>query len=100
MKTLQQGLMVLLLMALIGCSQKPEANFSWTPQKPKAGEEVNFINTTSNGKTYRWNLGNMKISSEENPKNIYDKEGEYIIDLTANNGLKSDTKTLTITVVP
>jgi PKD repeat protein len=85
---------------LVSCGKKPEANFSWTPQKPKAGEEVNFINTTSNGKTYSWNLGNMKISSEENPKNIYDKEGEYIVDLTAHNGLKSDTKTLTITVVP
>ena len=87
-------------LVLMSCAQKPEANFSWTPQKPKAGEEVNFINTTNNGKTYSWNLGNMKISSEENPKNIYEKEGEYIVDLTAHNGLKSDTKTLTITVVP
>jgi PKD repeat protein len=42
----------------------------------------------------------MKISSESNPKNIYTNAGNYIIDLTAHNGLKSDTKTLTITVVP
>lgn len=85
---------------LVGCGKKPTANFSWTPQYPRAGEEVKFNNTSVDAKKYDWNLGNMKISSESNPKNIYATSGKYIIDLTARNGLKSDTKTVTITVAP
>ena len=42
----------------------------------------------------------MKISSDANPKNVYATSGDFIVDLTARNGVKSDTKTVTITVVP
>lgn len=85
---------------LSGCGKKPQANFTWSPQSPKAGEEVQFTNTSADAKSYDWNLGNMKISSEVNPKNTYINAGEYIVDLTARNGLKSDTKTVTIIISP
>lgn len=93
-------ILLLISLALISCGKKPTANFTWTPQNPKAGQEVQFTNTSIDAKKFDWNLGNMKISSEENPKNIYQNEGNYIIDLTARNGLNSDTKTVTITVSP
>jgi PKD repeat protein len=93
-------LILVISFALISCGKKPTANFTMSPQNPKAGQEVQFTNTSIDAKKYDWNLGNMKISSEENPKNIYENEGKYIIDLTARNGLKSDTKTVTITVTP
>ena len=83
---------------LQGCGKKPEANFTWSPQNPKAGQEVQFTNSSTDAKKYDWNLGNMKISSEKNPKNTYSSAGDYIVDLTAHNGLKSDTKTITINV--
>ena len=83
-----------------GCGKKPEANFTWSPQNPEAGEEVQFTNLSMDAKKYDWNLGNMKISSEANPKNTYINPGEYIIDLTARKGMKSDTKTTTITISP
>lgn len=85
---------------LTSCGKQPIADFTWSPQNPKAGEEVQFTNTSIDSKSYDWNLGNMKVSSETNPKNIYTKAGDYIIDLTAHNGLKSDTKTVTITINP
>ncbi|MBX3164827.1 MAG: PKD domain-containing protein [Bacteroidetes bacterium] len=85
---------------LCGCGKKPTANFTWSPQNPKAGQEMQFTNTSTDAKKYDWNLGNMKISSEKDPKNTYDNAGEYIIDLTAHNGVKSSTKTVTITVIP
>ena len=40
----------------------------------------------------------MSIGDETNPTHIYENKGSYIIDLTAHNGLKSDEKTVTITV--
>jgi len=86
--------------ALISCGKKPESNFTYSPQNPKAGQEVQFTNTSIDAKKYDWNLGNMKISSEDNPKNVYENEGNYIIDLTARNGLKTDVKTVTIKVNP
>ena len=95
--TLKLALAVLLLSS---CGKKPTANFTWSPATPKAGQAVQFNNSSVDAKKYDWNLGNMKISSEANPKNTYDKAGNYIVDLTARNGLKSDTKTVTITVAP
>lgn len=84
----------------MSCFKKPTASFSWSPERPKAGDLVTFSNYSTNGKKYDWNLGNMKISSEEEPVCVYDQAGEYIIDLTAYNGAKSDKTTQTITVVP
>lgn len=89
-----------LIISISSCGKKPNADFSWSPTQPKAGENVMFNNTSTDAKKYDWNLGNMKISSEKNPSNVYDQPGNYIIDLTARKGGRSDTKTLTITIVP
>ncbi len=85
---------------LISCGKRPVADFSWSPQNPKAGQEVQFTNQSTDAKKYDWNLGNMSISSETNPKTVYTNAGDYSIDLTARNGTKSKTKTLTIKVSP
>jgi PKD repeat protein len=85
---------------LASCGKQPTSNFTWSPQNPKAGEKVQFTSTATNAKKHSWNLGNMKISSDENPTNIYETEGDYTVDLSVNNGLKSDEKTVTIMVVP
>ncbi len=98
MKNLPVTIFICFLLA--ACGKKPTANFTWSPQNPKTGEEVQFTNTSIDAKSYDWNLGNMKISSEANPKNTYTNAGDYIVDLTAHNGLKSDMKTVTISVNP
>ncbi len=85
---------------LQSCGKNPVADFTWSPQNPGAGQEVQFTNISLDAKSYDWNLGNMKVSRETNPKNTYINAGDYIIDLTAHNGLKSDTKTVTITISP
>jgi len=85
---------------LQSCIKKPEANFTWSPQNPKIGQEVQFTNLSTDAKKYSWNLGDMNISSETNPKHTYKNSGDYIIDLTAHNGLRSNTKTITINVAP
>jgi PKD repeat protein len=82
----------------VSCSAKPQAGFTWSPLEPKIGEDVSFNNLSIDAKKYSWNLGNMSVSKDVNPVHVYSSAGEYIIDLTASKGLKSDTKTKTIII--
>ena len=83
-----------------GCGKKPEADFTWSPISPKAGQEVMFTNLSKDASSYSWNYGDMSIGSDKSPTHIYKNSGDYIIDLTASSGLRSDTKTVTIRVTP
>jgi PKD repeat protein len=96
---MKQLLAALFLMVILcSCGEKPEANFTWSPANPKAGEEVKFTNLSLNARSYSWNFGDMSIGSEKNPVHVYKNDGDYIIDLNAFNGLRSDIKTVTIAV--
>lgn len=86
------------LFFLASCGKPPEADFTWSPQEPASGQKVQFTNLSINAKSYSWNFGDMSIGSKENPTHVYEKPGNYIVDLTAHKGLKSDTKTVTINV--
>ena len=94
--------LVLILMGgmLQSCGEQPTADFSWSPETPRVNQEVTFVNTSVDANRYDWNLGNMTISRETNPSNTYTSPGDYIVDLTARNGLRSDVKTVVITVTP
>ncbi|MBI5220032.1 MAG: PKD domain-containing protein [Bacteroidia bacterium] len=92
--------LIFFMVVLASCGKKPIADFTWSPQQPKAGQEMQFQNLSKDAKKYDWNFGNMSIGSGENPVHIYEKSGDYIIDLTARNGIHSDTKTKTITIIP
>lgn len=60
---------------------------------------VNFDNTSSGAITYSWSLGNNQPSSIlENPSNIYNEPGTYVVMLTAYNGACASTTTLEIKV--
>ncbi len=93
-------LFVFLWLALIlsSCGKKPIANFYWTPAVPKAGQEVTFTNLSTDATSFSWNFGDMSIGSSRNPTHIYKNPGEYIIDLSASSGLRSDIMTATIRV--
>jgi len=93
-------IVIILCMVLSGCGKTPKADFTWSPQNPKAGQEVQFTNLSTDAKKFSWNLGDMNISSESNPKHTYQKSGDYIVDLNATSGLKTDIKTVTIIVTP
>jgi len=84
--------------ALYSCGKTPIADVSYSPSAPIAGQTVQFTNNSQNAKSYSWNFGNMAIGKDENPMHVYDQPSEYIIDLTASSGLKSNTKTVTIIV--
>jgi len=83
---------------LSSCGNKPEADFTWSPESPKAGQEVKFTNLSKNALTYLWHFGDMSTGDSISPTHIYKKAGNYIIDLTASKGLKSNIKAVKIIV--
>lgn len=93
-----QFMVILGVLSMYACGTSPESNFRYEPVNPKVGEEVHFINLSENAGRYSWNLGDMNISNKENPVHIYEFEGDFIIDLLAMKGLKSDEMTVTIHV--
>jgi PKD repeat protein len=93
-------LIVLAWLALIfaSCGKKPIANFYWTPAVPKAGQEVIFTNLSTDATSFAWNFGDMSTGSSRNPTHIYKNPGEYIIDLSASSGLRSNIMTASIRI--
>jgi len=89
---------VMIISIFVYSCKKPESDFTWSPVSPVAGEEVKFTNLSLNAKSYSWNFGDMSVGREKNPTHVYKRTGSYIIDLRAHNGLRSDEKTVTITV--
>lgn len=86
-------------------NEKPNALFSYSPAKITAGDEVSFIDSSSDpdGSVagWSWNFGDGSFSNERNPKHTYSSPGVYTVMLTVedNNGLK-DSYYREITVQP
>ncbi len=93
-------LAILLVLGLTSCSKKPTADFSWDPIQPKIGQVVVFTNNSSNAKSYNWDFGNSNTSKDKSPEQVYNVVGNYVITLTSYNGMKTNSKTATLTVVP
>lgn len=91
---------VALLLFTFSCSVKPESNFTYSPQEPKVGETVVFINTSIEGVRFNWRFGDGLYSTDESPEHQYNFEGTYVVELAAQNGVKSDIKTATIKILP
>src|SRR5688572_3413695 len=82
------------------CLKMPRADFTFQPTFPEAGETIIFFNQSEDALRFDWNFGNGTSSQEEEPTVVYDEPGDYVVELVARNGLRSSTKTLTITVFP
>jgi trimeric autotransporter adhesin len=64
---------------------------------------VNFDNNSSNATSYHWSFGDSfqtDVSSAVGQQHGYTNPGEYVVVLTAANGICVDTDTLLITVSP
>lgn len=80
----------------------PKANFSADVTSGFAPLSVTFNDlSTGDPKSWAWKFGDGNISTEKNPKNIFNAEGIYTVGLTVSNenGASSEIKTNLINVI-
>lgn len=71
--------------------------FSFSPESPKAGEEVTFTNASNGGTTFAWEFGDGGTSDEKNPAYTFGKAGTYSVVLTVDgNASNAATKDVTV----
>ncbi|WP_338762133.1 PKD domain-containing protein [Bernardetia sp. ABR2-2B] len=79
----------------------PVAAFSFSPENPKAGEEVSFTNESTNATSYQWSAEGTSFSStEENPKFTFDTDGVANVKLVVSNSTGTSETTTSITIAP
>ncbi|MCX7763382.1 MAG: PKD domain-containing protein [Bacteroidia bacterium] len=63
----------------------PQAGFTVNPPELLLPEQstVSLTNTSTGAVSYQWDFGNGQTSTAQNPTATYDREGEYLIVLTA-----------------
>ena len=70
----------------------PNASFNFSPtDATMLDPRIRFNNTTVNGIEYEWDFGDGSVSFDEDPVNSYPAEGDYLVTLTAINGICADT---------
>ncbi|MBC7129396.1 MAG: PKD domain-containing protein [Thermoplasmatales archaeon] len=84
-------------------NKPPTALISYSPDKPKPKEDINFtsLSTDEDGEivNYTWDFGDGNISHERNPIHAYEKEGTYNVTLIVrDNDGDAEEKTIQIEV--
>lgn len=83
----------------VGPSQKPVADFFFTPTSPKAGEAVFFTSTsTGSPESLQWSFGDGGNGTGTLTSHVYTQAGAYTVTLTAQNAHGTDSRTRTIGV--
>ncbi len=59
---------------------------------------VDFTNNSSGANTYNWSFGDINVSNQTNPQNIFTYVGTFTVSLIATNGNCMDTATAIIVV--
>ncbi len=85
----------------------PDVSFTWDPEQPFVGEDVQFHDTTEPGETtineWRWEFGDGTTSNEQNPRHAFPHVGLFAVTLTvldANGVAHRDSATLNIAKAP
>jgi cyclophilin family peptidyl-prolyl cis-trans isomerase len=84
---------------LMSCA-KPIADFSVQSEKKKVTVPQQFENKSQKAKTYEWNFGDGKTSTEQSPSHTYYHSGNYNVTLKAIDGKKITTKKMDILIEP
>lgn len=76
------------------------ANFSFSPLEGCVGSPIDFTDeSTNNPIAWDWNFGDQQTSISNDPSNVFNADGQYIVSLTVTDSLcGSDTKTLPIII--
>lgn len=70
----------------------PNASFNFRPTDASMLDpRIYFNNTSVNASEYFWDFGDESTSMETDPMNAYPAEGDYLVTMTAYNGICSST---------
>lgn len=78
---------VYLLTAVIALSgtlfscQKHTYDFTHSPNNPKAGQKVSFVNQSDAGENWVWSFGDGGKSTQKSPTHIFTEAGTYAVEL-------------------
>ena len=81
-------LVMIFLLAVRACSQGKEIQAKVTPSDPVMGQEVAYSDSTPGARTWYWEFGDNRTSSERSGRHLFKKEGVYKIRLTVNGNLE------------
>jgi PKD repeat protein len=82
----------------------PTVNFTYTPMNPKEGEEIQFMDLSTDPENQSfsrfWDFGDRTTSSQSQPTHIYTEVGEYQCTLTVTDDENTtNSMTMQITVI-
>ena len=85
---------------IVNIPPKPVAGFFYdTDNGLNIGAEFSFIDTSTNGTTWEWDLGNGETSEEQNPSTVYFENGLYkIVQWVTSTSGCSDSIVLTLNI--
>jgi len=76
-----------------------ESDFTWVPENPHVGDQVQLVNQSVGAMKYEWTASN-NMSSENAPVFVFNKSGDIDITLVARRGAEEKLSTKTISVLP
>jgi PKD repeat protein len=88
---------LLVVAVLIACEEKkdeiyPTACFTFSPDTGiKMGDTIKFINCSENNISFVWDFGDGTTSIDSTPTHVYEKNGRYLVVLSAKNENLVDT---------
>jgi PKD repeat protein len=94
------------IMVITGCNRDNDntpvtrASFSVTGYETAAPATLNFINTSSNATSYRWDFGDNTFSTEQQPAHTYNFAGSYAINLKVTGPGGSDSVCKIVSIDP
>ncbi len=81
-----------------GVGSRPDAQFTWSPEYPLAGQSVQFRDLSTNNPTaWSWTFGDGGTSTAQNPTHVYPAAGSYRVKLHASNASGTDLGEHTLT---
>lgn len=91
--------MLALMASLSGCKDLT-CDFGYSPQEPRAGEKVTFINRCTGADKYDWSFGDNISSDAAAPSHIYRKPGTYTVRLMVYRGkVQKRSRSMQITIL-
>ena len=85
------------------CEPITNADFTWLPIDPAAGEAVAFTSTIATGDgtiTYSWDFGDGSTSDVQNPTHTFAEGGDFTVVFIASNTCSNSNRTEVVSVIP